>query len=90
MNKLPTGLLEPSRVCTSPCPIAAIETTPFKGDEGYSEDTRSQDGDSSLGIDVRTSGMGGSGSTLLGLSDVALSLDEADRSGKNSRKRNSG
>ena len=56
---------------------------PFKVDEGYSEDTRSQDGgDSSIGLESGVEELMGLVIPPMGrLSDAVLTLSEAERSG---------
>ncbi|MCJ1391489.1 hypothetical protein MMC18_004353 [Xylographa bjoerkii] len=70
-----------ARICQPPCP-ASSRQTPFKLDEGYSEETRSQDdGDSTMGAEPRSSNpIVTSLSPLVGLPDAVMALTEAERS----------
>lgn len=73
---------EGAQICTPPCPASSMEA-PFKLDEGYSEETRSQyDDDSSMGIEPRGGGPLGVPLASLTVSpDVVMSMSEAERSG---------
>ena len=70
-------------ICQPPCPASSGQP-PFKLDEGYSEETRSQDdGDSTLGTELGNGDpIATSLSPLVGLSDAVMALTEAERSGK--------
>ncbi|MCJ1402247.1 hypothetical protein MMC11_005467 [Xylographa trunciseda] len=70
-----------AQICQPPCP-ASSRQTPFKLDEGYSEETRSQDdGDSTMGAEPRSSDpIAASLSPLVGLPDAVMALTEAERS----------
>ena len=74
---------EAAQICKPPCPASSVEA-PFKLDEGYSEETRSQyDGDSSMGIEPRGGGVPSTPLASLTVSpDVVMSMSEAERSGK--------
>jgi len=74
---------EAAQICKPPCPASSVEA-PFKLDEGYSEETRSQcDGDSSMGLEPRGGGALGMPLASLTVSpDVVMSMSEAERSGK--------
>ena len=67
-----------SSVYNPSCPSLAPDAS-FRLDEGYSEDTRSlDDGDSAMGLEPRPS----SAATVMEtLHNIALSLDERQRSG---------
>ena len=82
MDSYPRSILGSQQNCTPPCLISALDA-PFKLDEGYSEETRSQyDGDSSMGLEPRSGNvMPLSLSSLTVLPDVVMSLSEAERSG---------
>ena len=81
MDGFPDGF-EAAQICNPPCPVSSVEA-PFKLDEGYSEETRSQyDGDSSMGIEPRGGGSLGVPLASLTVSpDVVMSMSEAERSG---------
>ncbi|MCJ1476573.1 hypothetical protein MMC13_005239 [Lambiella insularis] len=68
-------------MCRPPCP-ASSRHIPFKLDEGYSEETRSQyDGDSSMGVEPASGNcLGMSVPSLVGLPDATMALSEAERS----------
>ena len=72
-----------ARICQPPCPVSSRQT-PFRLDEGYSEETRSQDDDdSTMGTEPGGSGpIATSLSPLAGLPDAVMALTEAERSGK--------
>ena len=72
-----------AQICKPPCPALSIEA-PFKLDEGYSEETRSQyDGDSSISTEPRGGGpLGVPLSSLMVSPDVVMSMTETERSGK--------
>jgi hypothetical protein len=57
--------------------------TSYKGDEGYSEDTRSlDDGDSTMGVEPRAGAASGLlPSALVALQNAIMALDEGQRSG---------
>ena len=70
-------------ICQPPCPGSSGQAR-FKLDEGYSEETRSQDdGDSTLGAEPGNSdSIATPLSPLVGLSDAVMALTEAERSGR--------
>jgi hypothetical protein len=59
--------------------------TPFKGDEGYSEDARSlDDGDSTMGVEPRFPPQPVVVDPIQAVFDAVLSLDETQRTGRSS------
>ena len=83
MDGFSGNLLSQPQLCRPPYPPTTMEM-PFKVDEGYSEDTRSQDeGDTPMGIEPRVEEMMGMVMPpLAGLSDAVMTLNEAERSGE--------
>jgi hypothetical protein len=77
--------MEPLHAGQPPYPVATLEA-PFKVDEGYSEDTRSlEDGDSTMGL-TAVPGRTDAGlpvlSSISGVSEAILAMDDAQRSGQ--------
>ena len=65
-------------LCQPPCPASTLEAS-FKLDEGYSEDTRSQDGsDVDVAIPIESRSL----PSYTGIPEVIMNLSEHDRLGK--------
>ena len=72
--------------------LTTMKTDSYKVDEGYSEDTRSQDGsesstrlDGGVGHDAGAGGIHLNGSAAVILEDLVRGLGEAERSGRVAR-----
>lgn len=78
-------VLVDAQLCRPPCPVSSRHM-PFKLDEGYSEETRSQyDGDSSMGVEPASgNSLEMPLPSLVGLPDAIMALGEAERSGNTS------
>ena len=75
----PIAVDQTTPIFNLPCATSVIDA-PFKVDEGYSEETRSQeDGDSAMGMEMSANNLN---VLSVGLPDVILTLSEAERSGK--------
>ena len=76
-------MLDSPSLCSPPCP-ASSRHAPFKLDEGYSEETRSQyDSDSTMGIELgNVNLMDVSMPPMSGLPEAMMALTEAERTGK--------
>ena len=75
--------LDAPPLCQPPCPASTLEAS-FKLDEGYSEDTRSQDGsDIAMPIESRPHDLVSMAvPSFTGIPEVILNLSESDRLGK--------
>ena len=82
MDSFPVNLLNQTQLYQTACP-SAMEA-PFKLDEGYSEETRSQEEDDSpLRMDTAAGEvLSLAVPPMTALSDGVLALSEAERSGK--------
>lgn len=77
-DRLPDEL---AAVCDPPFASLHPDTS-FRLDEGYSEDTRSlDDGDSAMGLEMRTSTSNLLENPLIALHNAVVALDERQRSG---------
>ena len=83
MESYSQNALDTSPLCQPPCPVSTLEAS-FKLDEGYSEDTRSQDGsDIAMPMESRPADLVGLAvPAFTGIPDVILNWSESDRLGK--------
>ena len=82
MDSFRGNIVKSTQICTPPCPASAMEPS-FKLDEGYSEDTRSQEElDSQMIMDERAGDIMPLPMPLVqNLPDFVLALSEAERTG---------